>query len=310
MKFKLALLTVMAASMLLSAGAANAITSSNGMSSNLSIEVLYNARKIVFDTKPKMIDGTVLVPIRFVVDKLEGNIDLQGKSVTVTKGSKTIKLTIGSNAAMINGKSVTLLQPATVEAGRTLVPLRVISEGLGVPVEWDSVSQFVWIGNKDIPKLEDAVKAVDIKPYLPLFKGKQGQLIIDDGFSPRQTSVRIIKEQDFPLSIYGDIYYRMDLSHYKDGSEFIRAVTNDKGVMGTLFYLLQTGQSAKLRDEISGVRESIGDFRIHYNRVVSSGDAFTLGIKDYKNLKAKDLKYIGIFAPSDAAILVENYFAQ
>ena len=65
MKFKLALITVMAASMLLSAGAANAITSSNGMSSNLSIEVLYNARKIVFDTKPKMIDGTVLVPIRF-----------------------------------------------------------------------------------------------------------------------------------------------------------------------------------------------------------------------------------------------------
>ena len=236
MNFKLALLTVMAASMLLSAGAANAITSSNGMNSNLSIEVLYNARKIVFDTKPKMIDGRVLVPIRFVVDKLEGNIDLQGKSVTVTKGSKTIKLTIGSNAAMINGKSITLLQPATVEAGRTLVPLRVISEGLGVPVEWDSVSQFVWIGNKDIPKLEDAVKAVDIKPYLPLFKGKQGELIIDDGFSPRQTSVRIIKEQDFPLSIYGDIYYRMDFPHYKDGSEYIRAVTNDKGVMGPVLF--------------------------------------------------------------------------
>ena len=43
MKFKLALITVMAASIFLSAGAANAITSSNGMSSNLSIEVLYNA---------------------------------------------------------------------------------------------------------------------------------------------------------------------------------------------------------------------------------------------------------------------------
>ena len=245
-----------------------------------------------------------------LVDKLEGNIDLQGKSVTVTKGSKTIKLTIGSNAATINGKSVTLLQPATVEAGRTLVPLRVISEGLGVPVEWDSVSQFVWIGNKDIPKLEDAVKAVDIKPYLPLYKGKQGELVINDGFSPKKTTVRIIKEQDFPLIIAGDIYYRIDLAHYKDGAEFIRAVTNDKGVMGYSFYLLQPGQSAKLRDEISGVRESLGDFRIHYNRVVSSGDSYTLGIKDYEELKIKDLKYIGIYAHSDSAILVENYFTK
>ncbi len=69
--------------------------------------------------------------------------------------------------------------------------------------------------------------------------------------------------------------------------EFIRAVTNDKGVMGYSFYLLQPGQSAKLRDEISGVRESLGDFRIHYNRVVSSGDSYTLGIKDYEELKLR-----------------------
>ncbi|MFC5648085.1 copper amine oxidase N-terminal domain-containing protein [Paenibacillus solisilvae] len=308
MKLKLALAAGMAAAMLLPAGVGNATTSSNGMRSNLSIEVLYNARKIVFDTKPKMIDGTVLVPIRFVVDKLNGKIDLQGKSVTVTKGSKTIKLTIGSKATAINGKSVTLLQPAIAEGGRTLVPLRVISEGLGVPVEWDSVSQFVWIGNKDVPKLEDVVKAVDIKPYASLFKGKQGELVINDGFSPRKTKVRIIKEQDFPLIIANNIYYRMDLAHDADGKEFTRSVTNDKGVMGSSFYLLETGQSAKLRSEFSGGRESIGDFRIHYNRIVSSNDEFNLGIKDYKSLSISELNYIGIYANSDSAILVENYF--
>ena len=73
---------------------------------------------------------------------------------------------------------------------------------------------------------------------------------------------------------------------------FFRAVTNDKGVMGRSFYLLQTGQAAKFRSEISGARESIGDFRIHYNRIVSKNDELNLGIKDYKNLRVKDLQYI------------------
>ncbi len=81
------------------------------VSSDMPIAVLFNARKIAFDVSPKMVDGSVLVPIRFVAEKLQASVDLKGKVITVIKGKSAIKLTIGSKAAVINGKATTLLQP-------------------------------------------------------------------------------------------------------------------------------------------------------------------------------------------------------
>lgn len=288
---------------------ATAAARATKVTSKLSIKLLYNARQLPSDVQPESVNGITLVPIRVVSDKLGGKITLNGKQITIIKGKSNLSLAIGASTAVINGKPVNLPIPVKVKSGRTLVPLRVISEGLGVAVEWDSVSQFVWIGNKDVPKLEDAVKAVDIKPYLSYFSGKQGKIFISDGFSPTKTKARIIKEQDFPLEIAGDIYYRVDLAYF-EGKEVTRAVTNDKGVMGTSFYVLEKGKPARARAEFFGIRENIGDFRIHYNRVVSSVDEADFGIKNYESFRIKQADYIGIFAPSDSVILLDNYFVN
>ena len=274
-----------------------------------SIEVLVHARKVKFpDQKPKIENEQVLVPLRFVSDKLGGKLDLKGNEITIVKGDRTVKLVIGAQSATVNGKTIALGVPAQAVNGRTYVPLRFISEALGEKVEWDKVNRFVWIGSKDVPKLEDVVEAVDLKPYLKYFKGgKIVDLILDnDGYSEVFTKARIIKEEDFPLVIAKDIYYRVDYA-LVDGKEFTRAITTDKGVMGRSFYLLQAEQPLKYRGEASYLRESIGDIRIHYNLVVSSDDVIEHGIKNYSDLKLKDVEYIGIHAPSDAVILVENY---
>ncbi|REE86237.1 copper amine oxidase-like protein [Paenibacillus taihuensis] len=300
---------VVIAPMSLVGSSASAAEKATKVESKLSIKVLYNARQLPSDVQPESVYGTTLVPLRVISDKLGGKITLKGKQISIVKGKSTLELTIDTASATINGKTVNLPVPVKVKSGRTLVPLRVISEGLGVAVKWDSVSQFVWIGNKDVPKLEDAVKAVDIKPYLKYFSGKQGKMIVSDGFSPTKTKARIIKETDFPLIISGDIYYRLDLAYF-DGKEVTRAVTNDKGVMGTSFYVLEKGKSARFRSEFSGIRESIGDYRIHYNRVASSIDENDFGMKNYESFRIKQADYIGIFAPSDSVILVDNYFAN
>ncbi|GIQ62246.1 hypothetical protein PACILC2_08140 [Paenibacillus cisolokensis] len=129
---------------------------------------------------------------------------------------------------------MTLTKAPIAEKSRTLVPLRVISEGLGVPVEWDAVNRYVWIGSKDIPKVEDIVEAVDIKPYKHYFKGKLGESVLENSknnFKPH-TKVRILKEQDFPVIISDDIYYRMDIAKDKDGNEFIRTSSTQKDLWG------------------------------------------------------------------------------
>ncbi|GIQ62247.1 hypothetical protein PACILC2_08150 [Paenibacillus cisolokensis] len=80
--------------------------------------------------------------------------------------------------------------------------------------------------------------------------------------------------------------------------------------MGVSYYLLQTGQPTKLRQELSGSRERFEDTIIHYNRVVSGKDEFHFGIKDYDKLRLKDIEYIGIYVGSDTAIMVQNYLAN
>ncbi len=58
-----------------------------------------------------------------------------------------IKLKIGSNTAYINGKKLYLDAPPFInsKAGRTLVPIRFISEAFGADVEWDPVERKVTI---------------------------------------------------------------------------------------------------------------------------------------------------------------------
>lgn len=113
------------------------------------IQVLVNAEKVHFpDQKPKIVSNTVLVPLRFVSDKLGGKLQLVGKEITIVKGDRTVKLVIGANTATVNGKTVTLGAAADAEKGRTYVPLRFISNGLGEKVEWDQKNMTVWLGKK------------------------------------------------------------------------------------------------------------------------------------------------------------------
>ncbi|GMK42128.1 hypothetical protein PCCS19_51870 [Paenibacillus sp. CCS19] len=272
---------------------------------SLSLEVLVNARKVKFpDAKPKMVNGSVLVPIRVVTEKLNGKVlSVEGKDIVLQKGDRTAKLSIGSKAATVNGKAITLNAAPEVYNSRTYVPLRFISEAFGEQVEWDSMNQFVWIGSKAVPKLEDAIKPIDIKPFEHYYKNPY---FLEDPFKPGQNykTVRVITEDDFPLIISKDIYYRMDPAK-RNGEEYIRSSTNDKGVMGRPFLLLTSTQE-RFRDELSGMRESVGDFRIHYNAIVSDTDLHADGIKDYANLMMKNIEYFEILADSDAKILFKN----
>jgi len=62
------------------------------------------------------------------------------KTVTATAGNVTVKLTIGSKTATVNGNSVTLDVAPTILNQRTYVPLRFISEAFGKWVSYDKTT--------------------------------------------------------------------------------------------------------------------------------------------------------------------------
>lgn len=60
----------------------------------------------------------------------------ESQTVTATKTGIEVVLTIGSTDAYVNKQLKTLDVPAEIKNGRTFVPLRFVSENLGLTVKW------------------------------------------------------------------------------------------------------------------------------------------------------------------------------
>ncbi len=97
-----------------------------------------NELKIELDVPPQIIDGRTLVPVRFISESFGCSVGWEADTgkITITRGDFTIILYKDQSIALINGKEYRLDVPATIVSGRTLVPVRFISEGFGASVNW------------------------------------------------------------------------------------------------------------------------------------------------------------------------------
>lgn len=104
------------------------------------------------DVQPRMYDGRVMVPVRGVFEHMNAHVswDPSTRTVTAHRGTDTIKLTLNSFTAMLNGRQVNLDSPPRMYQGRTLVPLRFLSESLGASVEWIAASRLVEINTVSV----------------------------------------------------------------------------------------------------------------------------------------------------------------
>lgn len=99
-------------------------------------------------TAPVIVNDRVFVPIRSLVESMGGSVSWNGteQKVTITLNDIKIDLWIGNAQATVNGTSKTLDAPPFISAtGRTMLPLRFITENLGSQVNWDGPNQQVTI---------------------------------------------------------------------------------------------------------------------------------------------------------------------
>lgn len=96
------------------------------------------------DVPPTIEGGRTLIPIRAIVEAFGGNVSWNGeeKKITIFLNSNTIELWINNPQAKINGmvkwidESDHNIVPKIIN-GRTMIPLRFISENLGFVVIWN-----------------------------------------------------------------------------------------------------------------------------------------------------------------------------
>ena len=132
-------------------------TSEQGLASLLSENNLEMASlsstesTIQMDVAAQVVNDRTLVPIRFVAESLGCNVDWneEAQTATVTNKDTTIVLTknkdgtLFSNKVIVNGVEKTVDVPARIINDRTMVPLRFLSENMGLAVSYDGYTQGV-----------------------------------------------------------------------------------------------------------------------------------------------------------------------
>ncbi len=108
-------------------------------------EYYVDGQRRVMDAAPIIAEGRTFLPIRFVAEPIGAALGWEAaqQKVTITFEGKVIELWIGSNAARVDGKLVSIdpdnlnIKPMILPPGRTMLPLRFVSENLGCQVDWN-----------------------------------------------------------------------------------------------------------------------------------------------------------------------------
>ena len=110
----------------------------------------FNGNILGFDVPPIIEDGSTLVPMRFLFEQMGADVewDSETQTATATLDNKAVTFSIDNVNARINNKSAKMDVPARLVNGKTMVPLRFLSENMGYDVDWDADSRTAII--KDI----------------------------------------------------------------------------------------------------------------------------------------------------------------
>lgn len=114
-----------------------------------SFAVIIDGTMIDFDVQPRFTNGIPVSPIRHILEKEGGKVSWSGKDKTVHAeiAKKDIMLQIGAAIAQVDGNKLKMELPATLESGRTLVPLSFLRDALGIDVQFDKATGHVLLSS-------------------------------------------------------------------------------------------------------------------------------------------------------------------
>lgn len=99
------------------------------------------------EVAPYTVEGRTMVPVRIVGETFGADVQYihEEDKVVITLGDKDISLVIGQAQANVNGEVVPMDVPSFETNGRTLVPLRFVSETLGFHVKYVASTEQILI---------------------------------------------------------------------------------------------------------------------------------------------------------------------
>ena len=131
------------------------------------IRVFLDGQLIVLDAPPILVQARTLVPMRAIFEAFGAEVHWSHESQTVhsVKGNTQIRIQRNSTTAWVNDRAVPLDVFARTVNGRMMVPLRFLSESLGMDVQWSEREQRIDLYSK---MTVDASLSFGLKPPRPV----------------------------------------------------------------------------------------------------------------------------------------------
>lgn len=146
--------------------------SSGARAATLQITIELDGETLVSDVPPYITTSNVtMVPISVISKGLSAAVDWNQstKTVKITKGDTVLKLTSGQKSAVVNESSVALDTSVQIKQGRVMVPLRFVSEQLGLQVIWNQAAKHIALySNAEPPQAADPqAPSLPVAPTVP-----------------------------------------------------------------------------------------------------------------------------------------------
>jgi hypothetical protein len=89
-------------------------------------------------TSPIIVNGRTMVPIRAIVESMEGTVgwNESTQSITLDGQGNSLAMSLGSTNIIVNGEQGEIDIAPFISNGRTLLPVRFVAENLGTQAEW------------------------------------------------------------------------------------------------------------------------------------------------------------------------------
>lgn len=156
------------------------------------------------------IENNIMIPIRVVAENLKFNVDWDQntQNVNIQQGTQSVSLTVGKNEASVSNTIVKLNAAPQIVKNNVVVPLRFVSEEMGLGVAWNNSDKIVTLASKAPEPTSDQGNVSTINSVHDInYVNNQLIVSLDHEMNPVITTLknpeRIV--MDFPATNLGEM---------------------------------------------------------------------------------------------------------
>lgn len=116
------------------------------------------------DTEVFTENGRTMLPVRFIIEALNGDVNWDEQTSTVLIGYKNhnIQIPIGSEKMLVDGREIYMDSKSILKDGRTFVPIRYIVEQIGIKIGYRAFDERITIVDENPLKETDKIINMNI----------------------------------------------------------------------------------------------------------------------------------------------------